>query len=490
MIARRTIGLAVAIGLLAPAISAQEAKTPDAQAPAGLVAAYKKEYAFLEAEKRALQKRIAIVQADATRKLDGARSDIAQLQRKVLDLKGQADQLEIDLEEAERAAVSADEDADKLDDTLDRAAESLAREGLDVPERPEAPEAQAAWIRQVFTLAAGSIRDNGQLKRENGRFFLSDGTQVEGELYHLGRVASFGVADEGAGPLAPAGAGKLKLWPGQGQASAQALAANRLPDPLQVFLYESLDKAVEPKQAKTAMEIIDSGGVIGWVIVALGILAALMVLARIAILIRAGWGTERLVHRLVELVGAGKRDEAKAACAASSTAAARVLDNTVAHLDRDRNQLEDLVAESILQRQPGIERFGSAITVFAAVAPLLGLLGTVTGIISTFDVITEFGTGDPKLLSGGISEALVTTELGLMVAIPALLVGTLLAGRAQGILTSIERAALAVINAAKADEEAAGPADDVKGDEAGAGKETAEGRKVLTSGAGTMGGVA
>ena len=66
--------------------------------------------------------------------------------------------------------------------------------------------------------------------------------------------------------------------------------------------------------------------------------------------------------------------------------------------------------------------------------------------ISTFDIITEHGTGDPKLLSGGISEALVTTELGLIVAIPTLLIGTLLTGRASAIMDAMERAALKIIN--------------------------------------------
>jgi biopolymer transport protein ExbB len=102
----------------------------------------------------------------------------------------------------------------------------------------------------------------------------------------------------------------------------------------------------------------------------------------------------------------------------------------------------------VLHEAPHIERFGSAITVCAAVAPLLGLLGTVTGMIATFGVITEHGTGDPKLLSTGISEALVTTELGLVVAIPTLLLGSLLSARASALLATMERAALRIMNLA------------------------------------------
>ena len=84
----------------------------------------------------------------------------------------------------------------------------------------------------------------------------------------------------------------------------------------------------------------------------------------------------------------------------------------------------------------------------AAVAPLLGLLGTVTGMIATFDIITEFGTGNPKLLSGGISVALVTTELGLIVAIPTLMLGNLLNGWGSRIKEDLDKSALRISNVA------------------------------------------
>ena len=104
------------------------------------------------------------------------------------------------------------------------------------------------------------------------------------------------------------------------------------------------------------------------------------------------------------------------------------------------------MAEQILHESAHLNRFGAFIIVIAAVSPLLGLLGTVTGMISTFDIITEFGTGDPKLLSSGISIALVTTEVGLAVAIPALIFGNLLSGWAESIKDDMEKAALRVMN--------------------------------------------
>ncbi|MGK0345867.1 MAG: biopolymer transport protein ExbB, partial [Myxococcota bacterium] len=106
--------------------------------------------------------------------------------------------------------------------------------------------------------------------------------------------------------------------------------------------------------------------------------------------------------------------------------------------------------EAMLTVLPRLERYSTAILVVAAVAPLLGLLGTVTGMITTFDVLTQFGTGDPKMLSGGISEALITTQLGLIVAIPAVFVGNLLAARGRGLADTVEAGVLAVVNAAEA----------------------------------------
>ena len=95
--------------------------------------------------------------------------------------------------------------------------------------------------------------------------------------------------------------------------------------------------------------------------------------------------------------------------------------------DLDRRFLD----QQVLRQRPRIRRSLSTITILAAIAPLLGLLGTVTGMVSTFDVIAVFGTGNAKALSGGISKALVTTQCGLMVGIPGLFISRLLSRRAE-----------------------------------------------------------
>ena len=116
----------------------------------------------------------------------------------------------------------------------------------------------------------------------------------------------------------------------------------------------------------------------------------------------------------------------------------------LAERGRSREVVESRLSEAMLREMPRLERFLPVLKMLAAVSPLLGLLGTVTGMISTFQVITTFGGGDPKLMSGGISEALVTTEVGLAVAIPIVIATALLSLKAKRIMTDMKEKALAL----------------------------------------------
>ena len=103
--------------------------------------------------------------------------------------------------------------------------------------------------------------------------------------------------------------------------------------------------------------------------------------------------------------------------------------------------------EVLMKLKPKLERFISIVWITAATAPLLGLLGTVTGIITTFKLLTIVGSGDPKALGGGISEALITTEFGLIVAIPSLILHAFLQRKAKAIENEFEGDAMTVLNA-------------------------------------------
>ena len=104
-------------------------------------------------------------------------------------------------------------------------------------------------------------------------------------------------------------------------------------------------------------------------------------------------------------------------------------------------QLEDVLSRAV----PVLEQNLSTIKLLAAVAPLLGLLGTVVGMIETFQSITLFGTGDPKLMAGGISQALVTTMLGLIAAVPLLFIHNILESRSRAITQVYEEQAIGFI---------------------------------------------
>ncbi|MCB9522408.1 MAG: MotA/TolQ/ExbB proton channel family protein [Myxococcales bacterium] len=480
---RASLGTLVALCALAAPLLAQADP---------LTEAYRKEFAFLEAEKRALEGRLAQIQKESKAEIAGLEGRIATTQRQVLALGVEAETLADRLRTVEREAELAGEGVEGVDGLVQQMARTFTPYGLDWPPKsldaepvppptpapaaegdaagqpagaPDADAARAAEAHAAAARAARRLKDGfarlgpllahrAEVRREKGHFFLADGRKVEGQLFHLGDVATYGVSDQGAGALTPAGAGRLKLDPVQGEATARALADGAPTRTMDVFLYENLEQNYEVKQARTPLQVVEAGGAIAWVIVGLGGLALLMMLGRVALLLLAGGSAGRLVRQAAPHVDAGAFEQAAAACAAGRGAASRVLASVAGRLADDRDTVERLVVEKMLEEEGRLDRFGTAVLVTAAVAPLLGLLGTVTGMISTFDVITEFGTGNPKLLSGGISEALITTELGLVVAIPALLAGNLLNGWAERLKSGIEQGALALMNRAQVGEAA------------------------------------
>ena len=446
LVACLLVGHGVTLAQSSPGANKRSGPSTEAR----LMEAYKREFAFLEAEKRQLEARLAEEKRQTQARLDKARADNSRLQGRVVAAASEAEGAEEQLLMAERELASLDQSENVVGDILLRADSALSRVGIELPEADaEDRAALLAQLRFVFERAPEALAEQAAVRTEPGAYFDAAGEKVEGPVLRIGSVASYGLADGAMGPLAPAGQDRLKVWPSEdGAAVARRLAQGQSPDVLPMFLYESLETGIEKKQDKTALQVIRAGGTIAWVIVALGLVALLMIIARALLLLRASAGNRKLIAPVLERVEGGDVEGARALAARRNNSGGRVLTATLAHLDKSRGRLEDIVAEAILHEQPHLSRFGAAIMVVAAVAPLMGLLGTVTGMISTFEIITEFGTGNPKLLSGGISEALITTELGLIVAIPALLVGQLLTGWSERIRDNLDASALATINRA------------------------------------------
>lgn len=188
-----------------------------------------------------------------------------------------------------------------------------------------------------------------------------------------------------------------------------------------------------------------SGGPIVWPILAVGLLALVLILERMIFLGRVRTNTDQLMDQVNDLVAGG---DFQGAFEAAESQPGRPTSNVIkAGLElrrRSAEAIESGLSEAMLKELPRLERFLTILKVLAAVAPLLGLLGTVTGMINTFHVITTFGAGEPRLMAGGISEALVTTQLGLAVAIPIMVAAALLSRKAQRITGDMEEKAVAL----------------------------------------------
>jgi biopolymer transport protein ExbB len=183
-------------------------------------------------------------------------------------------------------------------------------------------------------------------------------------------------------------------------------------------------------QAPDTRERIDQGGPVGYIILAIGLIGLLIAL-------------ERLIN-LVN-VGAKVNRQLKSDKASSDNPLGRVMQVKDNNPNLDTDTLELKLSESILRELPKLSKRLTLIKIISVVAPLIGLLGTVTGMINTFQAITLFGTGDPKLMAGGISQALVTTVLGLVVAIPMVFIFAYLNGRSRNIVNILQQESTGII---------------------------------------------
>jgi len=189
---------------------------------------------------------------------------------------------------------------------------------------------------------------------------------------------------------------------------------------------------------RTLDETFTAGGFVMWPLLCVAIGGIIIALERAVFLARVHLRSIRIMQRVESALDKGQIEEAEDICRRKPGPVGRVLLAGLRHRHSRKDILEDVLQESILHETPRLERFMSMLGVLAMIAPLLGLLGTVTGMISTFQMISAHGSGDSRLLSGGISEALITTQAGLVIAVPLLLMHAYFSGRVNHILEHIE----------------------------------------------------
>ncbi|MBU2500841.1 MotA/TolQ/ExbB proton channel family protein [bacterium] len=285
-----------------------------------------------------------------------------------------------------------------------------------------------------------------------GDFIGRDGKQTRGDVLQLGKFTTvYRTGDE---------IGFLNWQPDGGQLFALAALPPR-------GVRSSLEAYLEGRSAEVPVDMsggaalrqlthrtgfveqLQAGGPIIWPIGLIALAALVIVIAKIVFLNRVHGNTDRIMGRVTDLAAQGDWDGCErimAENAGKNWPVIHVIRAGLGARGEDRSTLETVLQESILHELPRIQQGIAILAVLGAVAPLLGLLGTVTGMIDTFRVITLFGTSDPKLMSGGISEALVTTELGLAVAIPIMLLHTFINRKADHLIGDMEEKAVQLTN--------------------------------------------
>lgn len=199
---------------------------------------------------------------------------------------------------------------------------------------------------------------------------------------------------------------------------------------------------------ETLGEHLKKGGFVVYPIVVMFILAVLVAIGKWIQLALIPMPSEKAVQPLLKDMLYKKYDDALEKSAALKGPTAAMLKTGIEHINEPKDLVEEAMYEEMLTTRLSVDKWTSFIAVCASSAPLLGLLGTVTGIINTFKLITVFGSGDVKTLSGGISEALITTELGLVVAIFSLVLHAFLSRKAKGICDRMEQVAILFMNRA------------------------------------------
>jgi len=307
---------------------------------------------------------------------------------------------------------------------------------LQFPEREEflvtlgskmASATELAQIEDIETLwfeLQREITESGRVVRFNHLVTRADGTQEEMEVVRVGSfnlVADVGYLehDAGEGSISEL----LRQPDGRVLGSAGDLfdaESGYAPFGLDVTRGGILGLLVE---TPTIAEKVDQGGIVGYSILSLGAVGLLIAI----------WRFMGLSSDSRKVSAQLKRDSAS-----TDNPLGRVLAAYESNRNADTETIELKLSEAALKEMPGLTKGLLFIKVISVVAPLMGLLGTVTGMIKTFQVITLYGAGDPKMMAGGISQALVTTVLGLVVAIPMVLLHTIVSGQSRKIVNILQ----------------------------------------------------
>ncbi len=193
------------------------------------------------------------------------------------------------------------------------------------------------------------------------------------------------------------------------------------------------------------LELITKGGVLMIPIVGCSVLALAIVIERFINLSEAKIHPPEFVGRLKQLLLQRKVNDAIAICSNTASSIAHVIEVGILKRHQERQQIKEAIEQTGKEEASLLHKNMGTLSTIATISPLLGLLGTVTGMIKVFRVISVEGVGNPWALAGGISEALITTAAGLIVAIPSLIAYNYLYKRANRLVLKMENTSLELL---------------------------------------------
>lgn len=312
------------------------------------------------------------------------------------------------------------------------------------PGSTAAVDAAAFMLERTERVLGGSLVAGRAMNADDNRV-------LEGTFAFVGPEVFFRAADGGS-------AGPVRLREGMRQPAYHPLRQWTAGDATAFFAGQLGAMPADPTGGKALrleqtsgswLEHIEKGGKVAFLIVLVGLLALVLIIEKVIDVSRFASDPPEKVAGVLRAVAAGQRDQAERALAGLGRNTKELCAEGLKHLDDPRAVLEEKLESVLLAQKLRLERRLPLLAVIATAAPLMGLLGTVVGMVKTFSLITVFGTGNAAKLSSGISEVLVATELGLAVAIPALVVHGFLAHRVHKHLAVQERHALEFATAAE-----------------------------------------
>ena len=297
-------------------------------------------------------------------------------------------------------------------------------------------------IRALSALCRAYTAASSQVTLGSGDLFAADGTVVRGEIGRIGALGAVYRDRDAAGYLQANSDGReLVAVAGEIPAAARSAIERFFSGEDQHLPLDISGGAVflQLTQSKSFGEWLESGGFLVWPILAIGAIALLLGAERLAFFLRIRANSDTILQQMTRYVELDQVEEGEMLCRKKKNSpTCQILSSCLKQIGQTQEVLDNALEEALLKQMPRFEKFLPTMAMFAAIAPLLGLLGTVTGMISTFQVITVFGTGDPKMMSGGISEALITTQVGLAVAIPIMLLHHLFERRVDVLIGDME----------------------------------------------------